>query len=97
MQRLKRVQNNLTRITLTILTRASAEPLLKAVHWLPVVQCIQYIFVMPINRIVNDRTIIILTISNLLLCKTFFHTTLSTDMELLAVQDFRFELAAPTA
>ena len=53
MQRLKRVQNNLARITLMILTRASAEPLLKAVHWLPVVQCIQYNFVMPINRVLT--------------------------------------------
>ena len=38
LQKLQRVQNNLSRMTLTVPRRSSTELLLKSLHWLPVVQ-----------------------------------------------------------
>ena len=53
---LQRVQNNLPRITLMTPRRSSAEPLLRSLHWLPVVQHIKYKIAMLTDSSANDRT-----------------------------------------
>ena len=79
------------RITRMVLIPPSAETLLKSLYWLPVVPHIQYKIVTLKHRALTTRQPPYL--SDLSKRRTSIRTTRSADMELLAVPDFRLELA----
>ena len=87
-------QNKLAQIALMAPRRSSAEPLLRYFHWLPFAQRIKYKIAMLTHRVLATGQPPYL--SELLQRKASLRTTRSTNMELLAVPDFRLELSRKT-